>query len=262
MVIFNKELKKGFKGFAIWTAVIAFMLTVCILIYPAMKGQMEDMNQMFANMGSFTEAFGMDQLNFGTLIGFYGVEAGNILGLGGGFFAAYIGITMLSKEEKEHTAEFLLTHPVSRSSVVWQKLAAIIFQIIVLNIIILAFSLVSIAIIGESIPAKELLLIHGAFLILQLEIGVICFGLSSFLCKGSIGIGLGSAAILYFMNIISNLSDKADFLKFITPYAFAKPEDIIENLSIDWTLAGLGILYGFLFIALAFVKYSKKDMLA
>lgn len=40
MVIFNKELRTGTKGFVVWTAVIAMMLAVCVLIYPAMKDQM------------------------------------------------------------------------------------------------------------------------------------------------------------------------------------------------------------------------------
>lgn len=261
MVIFNKELKKGAKGFAVWTAVISFMLAVCILIYPSMKDQMGEMNQMFANMGSFTEAFGMDRLNFGTLIGFYGVEAGNILGLGGGFFAAYLGITILCKEEKDHTAEFLMTHPVSRRSVVGQKLASVAVQIILLNAIIAAVSVVSIWVIGESVPVREMLLIHGSYLFLQLQIGAVCFGLSAFLRRGSVGIGLGSAAVMYFMNIIANLSQEAEFLKYITPYAYARPEDIIESLSVDVVLMGLGAVYGTVFIALAFIKYSRKDLL-
>ncbi|MER2128192.1 ABC transporter permease subunit [Solibacillus sp.] len=37
-----------------------------------------------------------------------------MLGLGGGFFAALLGISALADEEKNRTAEFLLTHPISR----------------------------------------------------------------------------------------------------------------------------------------------------
>ena len=227
MTILKKELKKSVKGFAVWTGAIAFMMLICIFLYPQMKDQMEGMNQLFANMGSFTAAFGMDRLNFGTLTGFYGVECGNMLGLGGGFFAAYVGITMLSKEEKEHTAEFLLTHPVRRCSVVTQKFLSVVAEITALNVIIFACSVPAIMAIGEEVPAKELLLIHGAYLALQLEIGIICFGISAFLHRGSIGIGLGLAAVLYFMNIIVNISDKAEFLKYITPFAYAEPASII-----------------------------------
>lgn len=262
MAIFNKELRKGIKGFAIWTGAIAFMLLVCVFMYPEMKDQMGGMNELFANMGSFTEAFGMDKLNFGTLIGFYGIECGNILGIGGGFFAAYLGITMLAKEEKEHTAEFVLSHPQRRISVLGQKLMAVVCQVVLLNLIILAFGAASIAIIGEKIPTKELLLIHGAYLMLQMEISLICFGISAFLRRGSVGIGLGFAAILYFMNLIINISDKAEILKYITPYAYAEPATIIEDMSLDGTLIGVGALYAIALAAVGFIKYCRKDIAA
>ena len=79
MTIFKAELRRGCKGFLIWSAAIAFMLVICVLMFPEIKGEMDSVSEMFANMGGFTQAFGMDRLDFGTFIGFYGVECGNIL---------------------------------------------------------------------------------------------------------------------------------------------------------------------------------------
>lgn len=262
MAVFFKELKHGFKGFCIWTLSIAFMLVICVLMFPEMKNEMNDVSEIFANMGGFTQAFGMDRLNFGTLIGFYGVECGNILGIGGGFFAAYLGITMLSKEEKEHTVEFLLTHPVSRLSILLQKLFSVVAQIIVMNVIIVLLSGISIVAIGETIPMKEWGLIHTAYLLLQLEIGVICFGMSAFLRRGSIGIGLGTAAMLYFANILCNISDHAEFLKYVTPFAYAEPADIISEGSLNGLLILIGFVYGAAAIVIGIVKYLRKDIAA
>ena len=114
MTLIKHELKQGQATLLIWTSVIGFMLAACILIYPEMGTQMSDVGSMFAEMGSFSAAFGMDRLNFGEFMGFFGVECGNVLGLGGAFFSALLGISVLAKEEKEQTAEFLLTHPISR----------------------------------------------------------------------------------------------------------------------------------------------------
>ena len=111
MTIVKHELKQGKIAFAIWTTSIAFLLVVCVFLFPDIKGEMESVGDIFASMGSFTDAFGMDRLNFGTLIGFYAIECGNVLGLGGAFFASLIAVSALSKEEKDKTAEFLLTHP-------------------------------------------------------------------------------------------------------------------------------------------------------
>ena len=77
MILFKHELRQGRNTLLIWSGVIAFMLGICIFIYPEMKDQMGDISGVFADMGGFSAAFGMDQLNFGEFIGFFGVECGD-----------------------------------------------------------------------------------------------------------------------------------------------------------------------------------------
>ena len=91
MTIFWHEMKRGKSSLLIWTTVICFMLGVCVLIYPEMAAEMDIVSDMFANMGSFSSAFGMDSLNFGEFMGYFAVECGNQLGLGGAMFAAIMG---------------------------------------------------------------------------------------------------------------------------------------------------------------------------
>lgn len=260
MTLIRHELKQGRNSLLIWTAAISLLLAICVFMFPEMKGEMNDVSELFASMGSFTEAFGMDKVNFGTLLGFYAVECGNILGLGGAFFAALCAISMLAKEEKEHTAEFLLTRPIGRSRIITDKLAAVILQIVLLNVVVLLLSLASIAVIGEEIPWEEILLLHLAYFILQIEIAAICFGISAFIRRGSLGIGLGIAAILYFLNIIANISESAEFLKFVTPFGYAEGSDMVTNVSLDAGLLVLGVIYGAAGIAAAYLKYCRKDI--
>ena len=192
MTILKHEMRQGRNSLIIWTAVIAFMLGVCILIYPEMSKQMDGIGEAFANMGGFSAAFGMDKINFGEFIGFFGVECGNVLGLGGAFFAALTGISALFKEEREHTAEFLLTHPVSRQSVIAQKLFSVIVQIIILNAASVGVTALSAIIIGESPETKPIALMFAAYLIMQIEIAAICFGLSAFIGRGGLLLVTGS----------------------------------------------------------------------
>ena len=260
MTIYIKELKQSFKSLCIWTASIAFMMLVCVLLFPEMKGEMDSVSSIFANMGGFTAAFGMDKLSFGQLMGFYGIECGNVLGIGGGFFAALAGISVLANEEKERTAEFLLTHPISRISIIAQKLLSVLTQIVVLNIVVVAVSLISAAVINESFEMKEFMLLHVAYLIMQLEISCICFGISAFIRRGSIGIGLGLALAFYFMNLVCNMTEQAEFLRYITPYAYAEASDIISEGKLDTVLIVIGILIAVIGAAVGFVKYTKKDI--
>ena len=110
-----------------------------------MKDQMDSVSAVFSSMGAFTKAFGMETLNFGTLTGFYGIECGNILGIGGALFAALLGISALAREEKDGTAELLLTHPLSRAEIVTEKLVAILVQIVAMNIVVFLLAIGSIA---------------------------------------------------------------------------------------------------------------------
>lgn len=260
MTIIKHELRQGKTVFIIWSASIAFLMMTCIFLFPEMKGEMNAVGDMFASMGSFTAAFGMNRLNFGTLIGFYAIECGNVLGLGGAFFASLIAATMLSKEEKDKTAEFLLTHPISRIRVISEKLAAVIIQITAMNVIIFILSLLSIMMIQEEILWKEILLLHLSYFLLQIELAGICFGISAFLRRGTTGIALGLAAIMYFLNLIANLTENAKFLKYITPFGYCEGADIIMDGKLDAVRIGIGILLTILCIVTAYIRYNKKDI--
>lgn len=260
MILFKHELRWGRLTLLLWTMVIAFMLGICVLIYPEMKDQMSQISGMFADMGNFSAAFGMDKINFGEFIGYFGVECGNILGLGGAFFASLLGINALAKEEKEQTAEFLLTHPVSRSKIVFQKLWAVITQIFVLNVVAFAVVILTMGIIGETGGLKIVALMFLAYFILQLEISCVCFGISAFISRGGLGIGLGLAAFCYFLNIIANLTEEARFLKYITPFGYTEGADIISRGSIDVKYLSVGLAMTGIGIFIAFYKYTKKDI--
>ena len=254
------ELNQGKLSLIIWTLSIAGLVAVCIFMYPEMSVNMEGINDIFSSMGSFSEAFGMDQINFGTLIGFYAVECGNILGLGGALYASLLGIEALEKEERNHTSEFLFTHPISRRKVMTSKLIAILIQLIIMNGIVLVTTLVSIILIHENIPWEEIMLLHLAYFLLQIELACICFGISSFLKRGGLGIGLGLSLMMYFVNIVANITDKAEFLKYVTPFGYAEGSDIINQLSIDWSYLLIGMMISIIGIVIAYLKYTKKDL--
>lgn len=262
MTVYLKELKQDMKAWGIWTVAITFMLVLCVLIFPEMKNEMDDVSNLFSNMGGFSAAFGMDQVSFGEIMGFYGIECGNVLGIGGSFFAALLGISVLAKEEKERTAEFLYTHPVSRSSILTQKLFAVLTEIVAMNVVIAVAAVLSFLAVGEEVTVREFVLLHIAYLILQIEISGICFGISAFIRRGSIGIGLGIALAFYFMNIVANISESAEFLRYITPFAYTEASDIISKSELDMKLIGIGALLFAVGVCVGFVHYTKKDIAA
>ena len=101
---------------------------------------------------------------------------------------------------------------------------------------------------------------HLAYYLLQLELAGICFGISAFLRKGSTGVGLGIAAMMYFLNLIANIADVAAFLKYITPFGYCEGADIVSNGSLDIAYVAVGAVIGMSGILIAYLKYTKKDI--
>ncbi len=261
MTLFVHELRSNKLSLIIWSAALSFMLAVCILIYPEMSSQMSEMNDMFSDMGSFSDAFGMNGINFGEFEGYFVVECGNVLGLGGAVFAAIFGISALYKEEHNKTAEFLLTQPISKKRIVTEKLLSAVSLIIVMNLTVFAVTVISVLAIGEKVSFGTLALVFIAYLLMQIEIGLITFGISAFAKRGALGIGIGVAFISYFVNIISNLTEALSFLKYITPFGYTDGSVILESSSLEWKYLITATLISVCAVLLAYKKYAKKDIL-
>ena len=260
MTILLHELRLNKIAIIIWSVAISFMLGVCIIIYPEMSTQMGDISTMFADMGAFSSAFGMDKLNFGEFMGYFGVECGNVLGLGGALFAAIVGANALAKEEKEHTAEFLLTHPLSRMRIISEKLFAAFVQVCLLNAAAIIISFLCMLAIDVEFEIGTLALVFLAYLLLQLEIAAVTFGISAFMRRGALGVGLGFVFGTYFMNILSNLTEDLKFFKYITPFGYADGAYIIPEKSLDIKYLAVGMVIAAVGIAAAYWKYTKKDI--
>ena len=260
MTLFFHEIRKNRIALLIWTFAIAFMLGVTIVIFPEMEKEMGEMENLMSNMGAFSDAFGMNKINFSEFIGYFGIECGNVLGLGGALFAATAGAMALSSEEANHTAEFLLSHPIKREKVIGLKLLSVISQITILNLVVLGIVMGLTAAIITKPPYNTMLLIFAAYYVMQLIIAFICFGISAFLKNGAIGIGIGVGFLFYIVNIISNLTEDLEFLKHLTPFSFADSSEIIQNNSLPTKYLALVVVMAILGVVLAFVKYTKKDI--
>ncbi|MGI6105667.1 MAG: ABC transporter permease subunit [Raoultibacter sp.] len=256
------ELKQNIRMLAIWSLAVSVLVLLCMIIFPDMEKQADDMNEMFASMGGFTQAFGMDKISIADPMGYYGIEGGAILGLGGALFAALLGSRMLSKEETEHTSEFLLTHPLSRLSVVGAKLLALIVIVLAFNGIAVAFGLASFAMIDEAIDLEGFWMLHLAQCILHLEVACVCFAASAFMKRSSVGFGLGVALLLYFMNIIGNLSSDTEFVRYITPFGYADAANVLPDAAINTEYLMCGLAYMLVALVIAFIVYTRKDIAA
>ena len=260
MVLFKHEFKMNLKSLFIWSSSVGGMVFIMLLVFPSMKGELDGMSDMYANLGAFSSMFNMETLQMGTIMGFYGIEAGAMIALGGSMFAAILGAGILAKEEANHTSEYLYVTPNRRTFFITQKLLAMGALILAFNILCLLWSLVGMRIIGEDVEWDKFLLFHAAQLIMHLEIGAICFAISAFMRKLNVGLGIGISLLLYFLHLIGNITDSVEKVHYITPFYYSDAATVFKDVSIPIIHLLIGIVIIIASITTAYLKYTRKDL--
>ena len=262
MTLLKQEWKMNLKSLLIWTLCVGLCCSGCILMFESLEESMAEMGQMFSELGDFSAAFGMDKVSIATLKGYYATEISIIFLLGGGMFAAMTGAVLLSKEEEGHTMEFLHTMPVSRTHIYLWKYVALLLLIVVFNAVCIGLDVAAFVAIGEEITMGEFVEYHLLALMMQIEIGSICYLISAVCRRKQIGLALGLAVLFYLMDIMCNIVPDLEFLKYFTPYYYANAAQIYSGGDSRMGLMFLGLAVTVVVVISGGVVYHKRDMSA
>ena len=262
MTLFRHELKRNLKALLIWALSIGILCGGCLLLFDSLEESMAEMAEAYSNMGAFSAALGMDKISIGTIEGFYATEIGLMFAIGGAMFAAMTGAAIVAKEEEGHTSEFLNTLPFGRGYIVSWKYAALAALIVLFQVMCLVFICIGFAGAGEWPPAKEFLMFHATQLLMQMEVGSICFMLSACTKKRQIGGALGFAMFLYLLDLMCRVLPDLENLKYITPYYFSNATDIFTSGEVDAGMAFLHLAVAIASVTAAAAVYRKRDLAA
>ncbi len=261
-MVFKQEWRSYSKTLLIWAVCVEGLYFVMLLMFPQLRDTMKDVADLYKNMGAFSEAFGMDKMNIGTVTGFYGTYVGAILSIGGGMFAAMIGTSVLAKEEGGHTAEYLFTLPYSRKNIVIKKMLAIASIILVFEVVGAAVGLLGVAIVGGEYSVANLLLFHVGQMCMHLELASIGILISAYTKRVNVGVGLGIALLMYFLDMMSRVLDQLKVCKYITPFYYANASDVLVQEKIDMGLLAVGGVVTVVCLVTAITHYNRKDLAA
>ncbi|XCP86318.1 ABC transporter permease subunit [Roseburia hominis] len=262
MVIFKHELKMNLKSLLIWSVCVGFTCFGCLILFGSLEESIEEMAGAYSNMGALSTAIGLDKISIATIEGFYATEIGLIFAIGGAMFAAMTAVVMLAKEEEGHTAEFLYTLPLGRGRVAVEKYAAMLALVLLFNGICILWSVAGFVLAGDLPPGKEFGLYHAAQLLMQLEVGSVCFLISAVSRKKQVGAALGFAVFLYVMDLVCRLIPDMENLKYVTPYYFSNAADIFTEKAVDQVMAGIGAVVLVVSAVAAFGIYTRRDLMA
>ena len=85
--------------------------------------------------------------------------------------------------------------------------------------------------------------------------------LSSFLfAKKTFGISIGVVFASYFLNILSELSESTEFLKYFSIFTLADVRNVIVNTSINPLMLFLSLFITIIFFVLTIIHYNRKEL--
>src|SRR5512139_1321903 len=129
--IFTHEFGARLKSVIIWSVSLVILIVFFFSLFPSFSEQAALLNEMLAKFPpQLMEAFGMGNMDLSSLLGFFAliftfvqlclaIQAGNY------------GFGLVSVEENELTADFLLSKPVSRLQVLNSKLMAALASLLI-----------------------------------------------------------------------------------------------------------------------------------
>jgi len=266
--IYYKEMKWNRNSFFGWSFSISALIFIGMVFYPVlMQGDMlKQVTALFENpfMKNLLTAFGASIDVMASPLGFYSTRNAIFIILLGSFFSIMFAGKILAQEEREKTAEFLLTKPVTRVEIVWSKLAAFFTYLVGLNVVILIVGFSSLEIFkGDKSFQLTDFLIHSLYsFFLMLTFGAIGFFISLIKKRGrpitnlSIGIIVGS----YFIDALSKITPSVDKLGYISPIKFVDSNVLNPGYSLAWWRIGYFLGLSLLLFGLSFVIYRRKDI--
>ncbi|GMB08111.1 ABC-2 type transport system permease protein [Thermolongibacillus altinsuensis] len=263
-MIFKREFKRNIKSLIIWSIVLGSLILLTLSIFPQFAEQQKEMTKLLESLPeSMIKAFGLDQLNIGDLMGYYGVRVYAMTTLLGSIYSAILASNILAKEENEKTIEFLLSKPITRSQIVTEKLFVVLVNIFILNGVSTIASIIGFQFTkDQEVPTDTFTLLIVAAILLHLTFAALAFMLSSIMKKtrNILSVSLGVVLVTYFMNILSGISEDIEFLKYFSPFKYVDPAPIINDNAIEPLYIFVMAAVILISIVMAYMVYRKKDI--
>jgi ABC-2 type transport system permease protein len=264
MNIYKHELKGNLKSVWIWSASISALILVFMSIYPGFSKDAALLQQMMTNFPKeLLIAFGMTNMDWSSVLGYFGLIF-LFCQICLAIQAANYGFSLVSIEENELTADFLLAKPVGRPKIMTSKLLAAITGLTITNIVVWISSFVFIALFnnGKEYPVNSLVMLLLSIMVFQLfflSVGMA----TSLLVKRVRNVTPFSMALvfgLYILNAFGGMLGEKS-LEIISPFKHFDPNYILKNAAFD-PLVLISVTITVIAVIGSYVLYARKNMIS
>ena len=261
--IFRHEFLARLKSVLIWSVSIMLLIVFYFSIYPSFSEQAELMNEMLRKFPpQLLAAFGLGNMDLADLLGYLGFLF-IFVQLCLAIQAANYGFGLVSVEESELTADFLLSKPVSRLQVLNSKMLAVLTSLLLTDLVVWVSSIACISIFGSghSYETSPLVLLLSSVIVFQLfflSVGLVI----SLLVKRvrsvtpyALGLAFGAYILSAFSGIFGDVK-----LEYITPFKQLDPAYIVQNGAFNTPLVALNVAVTIVAFVASYWLYIRRDI--
>jgi len=260
--VFLRELNAYRKSTIIWAASLSGIIIMFMALYPAFTTDIEATKQILSQFPpALRTALNISLSNFFTLYGFFGYLLGFAM-LAASIQAMNLGVGVISKEVSGKTADFLLSKPISRATVVTSKLGAALIMLLVTNVVFWTVSyLAALTVSKEPIDGGTFFLLLSTLLLVQLiflALGAL-FAVIIPKVRSVVSVTLPAVFTFYIVGAIGDVLEN-DSVRYVSPFRFYDTNYIITNVRLEGRYLAVEAAIIVIAVALAYVIYLKKDV--
>jgi ABC-2 type transport system permease protein len=261
--IFKEELRMSRGSVIAWSVAAALLIFFFGSMFSSLAADADLLNQMMTKFPpQLLTAFGMNGINLASVLGYFSLVF-LFVQLCLAIQAANAGFALVSVEERELTADFLLAKPVGRVQILTSKLLAALAALTITNAVVWICTFVSIHLFkgARTYDAKPLLLLLlsiMAFQLFFLAVGLVV----SLLVKRIRSVTPYAMALAFGMYVLSVFGDMLgeSTLEKVTPFKHFEPRYIVAHGAYNAPLVLLSILVIVISLVASYVLYKRRDI--
>jgi len=261
--IFKFELRLRLKSALIWSIAIVAVSFTYLALYPSLSREADLFDRAIANFPpQFLEAFGMQNLTLQTIMGFYSFVFLFIQVLLA-IQASMYGFGLVSVDEAEMTADFLLTRPVTRTQILTSKFLAAFIALTITNAVVWVSSLIFLQMFdaGRGYDRHAVILLLSSIAIFQLFFLTAGAAISLLVkrVRSVTPYAMGLAFGMYLLGAFSGMLGDVK-LELITPFKHFDPNAIIHNDAWNLSLVAISVAVILISIIISYWRYLHRDI--
>ena len=261
--IFRHEFKMHSRSVITWSVAVVALIMIYVSMFRSFAADAALLNEMMANFPeALLTAFGMTGIDLATIMGYFSLTF-LFVQICLAIQAANYGFSMVSIEEREWTADFLLAKPVGRTQILTSKLLAALSGLMITTVVVWIASVLVVQVVKgdttyETGPFLLLLLSTVPFQLFFLTVGLVI----SLLVKRVRSVTPYAMALGFGMYVLSVFGDLLgeSALEMITPFKHFQPTAIIQAGAWDLPLVLISVAAIAISLVGSYLLYTRRDI--